>query len=485
MANHANRLIVSRLMPTTTSRCYSTPTALTVTKGKEDSLFRKLSALGYGGFGSDAAVADILDEWVKQGKSIKRFDIISCVNHLRKFKKYHHAIQLYEWMEKGKNKMNNADRAIHIDLLAKANGVASAEKYFNSLEGSAKTIKTYGALLSTYCKEKMLDKAIELFEKMKELSFTSALNYNNMMSLYLNLGQPEKVPFLVKEMEEMNIVADKYTYNQLMNSYASLNDVNAVEEVLEMMKTKMVIPDRFTYGNLATIYVNAGLIDKANDVLQKLEDEDMLNGLDRETFHTLITLYARTSNLPGVNRAWVSLKLTFAKPNNVSYLIMLLALFKLENVDGLEKCFAQWESGCSTYDVRLSNVILESYLDRNMIEEANALYESVVSRGVEPNLRTLNLFTNYYLKKQQMDLALKFFEMGVSKVSSEKSNWFPTDETVSMFLKYFEEEKDAESAEKFCEIMKKIGRLESNASVSQLQICIAAGRVGTLDVSAS
>ncbi|KAI8026511.1 Pentatricopeptide repeat-containing protein [Camellia lanceoleosa] len=112
MANHANRLIISRLTPTTTSRCYSTPTALTVTKGKEDSLFRKLSALGSGGSGPDAAVPDTLDEWVKQGKSIKRFDIISCVNHLRKFKKYHHAIQLYEWMEKGKNKMNNADCVI-------------------------------------------------------------------------------------------------------------------------------------------------------------------------------------------------------------------------------------------------------------------------------------------------------------------------------------------------------------------------------------
>ena len=125
--------------------------------------------------------------------------------------------------------MNNADRAIRIDLLGKAEGVASAEKYFNSLEGSAKTTKTYGALLSRYCKEKMFEKAVELFEEMKELSFTSPLNYNNMMSLYLSIGQPEKVPLLAKEMEERNIAADRYNYNQLMNAYAALKDYNAVE----------------------------------------------------------------------------------------------------------------------------------------------------------------------------------------------------------------------------------------------------------------
>ncbi|KAL6964649.1 hypothetical protein U1Q18_035705 [Sarracenia purpurea var. burkii] len=456
MANQAKRLIVFRIPAV--SRCYSTAAATTtLNKGKEKSLFRKLSALG----GTDAGVADALDQWEKQGNSVMRFEVINCVTQLRKFKKYQQALQLYEWMEKGKKKMNNADRAIRIDLLFKTEGLGSAEKYFDSLEGSAKTTKTYGAILNCYCKEKLLDKAVKLFEEMKELSFASTLNYNNMMSLYLSMGQPENVPFLAKEMDEANIAADKYTYNQLMDGYASLKDYDAVEGVLERMRTKKVVADWFTYGNLATIYVNAGLIDKANAALQKLEN--MKNVRDCEAFHILMTLNSKMSNLPGVNRAWESLKATFPKPINVSYLIRLLALLKLDDVNAIKKCFTEWELGCSTYDVRLSNVILESYLNRNMIKEANDLFENIVSRGVEPNLRTLDLFTNFYLKKRQMDLALKFLEMGASKVSSEKNKWYPTNETVSVFMKFFEEENDVECAEKFSEIMKKIGRLDSNA----------------------
>lgn len=123
-------------------------------------------------------------------------------------------------MGNSKNNLNNADHAIRIDLLA----------YFNSLQESAKTTKTYGALLNCYCKKNMLEKAEELFKKLKELNFvSSALSYNNMISLYMRVGQPEKVPSLVHEMEEKDILADLYTYNLLMNSYASIKDFNAVE----------------------------------------------------------------------------------------------------------------------------------------------------------------------------------------------------------------------------------------------------------------
>ncbi|KAG5525444.1 hypothetical protein RHGRI_031936 [Rhododendron griersonianum] len=424
MANHAKRLVTSTL--TAGSRWFSTAaaTATVVNKGNEESLFRKLSALP----AADGGVADTLDQWV------------------------------YEWMEKQKNKMNNADHAVRMDLLSKIKGVTSAEEYFNNLEESSKTVKTYGALLSCYCKEKMIDEATNLFEKMKELSFASALSYNNLMSLYLSIGEPEKVPLLAKEMEEMKIAADKHTYNKLMRGFASLKDYDAAEGVLERMREDKVMPDWITYENLAAIYGDAGFIDKANATLQKWEN--MGNVGDYRAFHSLINMYARMSDLSGVNRAWESLKSSSPeKPSNASYLVMLSALLKLDDAEGLQKCFSEWESGCSTYDVRICNVIFKSYLKRNMIEEATALYENMGSRGVEPNLDTFDIFTNYYISNGKRDLAFEFFEMGVAKACSEKIKWFPTDGTVSKFLELFDKEKDEEAAEKFRERVKEIERL--------------------------
>ncbi|KAH6837569.1 Pentatricopeptide repeat superfamily protein [Perilla frutescens var. hirtella] len=97
-------------------------------------------------------------------------------------------IVLYEWMDSSNLQFSNADEAVRIDLLGRAEGVASAEKYFDGLQ--EKTDKTYGALLSCYCRERVLDKALETFEKMNEMNYTSTLNYSNVLSLYSNLEQP-------------------------------------------------------------------------------------------------------------------------------------------------------------------------------------------------------------------------------------------------------------------------------------------------------
>ncbi|GAB4835631.1 hypothetical protein Ancab_000539 [Ancistrocladus abbreviatus] len=55
----------------------------------------------------------------------------------------------------------------------------------------------------------------------------------------------------------------------------------------------------------------------------------------------------------------------------------------------LRSVFREWEAACSNYDTRVSNVILESFLNRDIIYEANLLFKSQARRGAEPNLRTL------------------------------------------------------------------------------------------------
>ncbi|PHT98711.1 hypothetical protein BC332_32370 [Capsicum chinense] len=452
------------LRSTAYRRCISTAstdtlsTAAITSKNRRNESRRKFCDL-MNGEKSEDNLKDDLNKLHNEGKPLRKIEITDCINQLRRNKKFTLALQLSEWMESSKFMISNGDRAIRIFLLAQSNGLDSAEKYLDSLQESEKTSKTYGALLSCYCRQKKFDKVMKLFEKMKELNFTSTLNYNNVISLHLSNGQPEKVPALVQEMEQRNITADLYTYNQLMDSYASVKDIVSVEDVLEKMEKHQVKFDWFTYGNLASIYINTGHLDKANGVLQKMEK--MENMRDRKAFHTLITLYQKASNSAGVNRSWELLKSVFPTPSKVCYLIVLLALSKLGDMENLDKCFGEWKSGYRYYDIRISNVMIESYLNRNMIEEANLLYENVLKQGIEPNLRTYDAFTNFYIKNSQIDFALKYLEMGACKANPKKKVWFPIDETVKMFLAHFEDNNDPVRVEKFCEIMKKINRLDS------------------------
>jgi pentatricopeptide repeat protein len=99
--------------------------------------------------------------------------------------------QLMDWMvhTKGMN-MSYTNHAIRLDLIYKVRGIEAAEKYFDGLPDPAKNHRTYGALLNCYCSSKKEEKATDIYRKMDELGISSStLPINNLMSLYMKLGQ--------------------------------------------------------------------------------------------------------------------------------------------------------------------------------------------------------------------------------------------------------------------------------------------------------
>ncbi|KAF9619838.1 hypothetical protein IFM89_009589 [Coptis chinensis] len=104
-------------------------------------------------------------------------------------------MQVMDWWRERGNDLSPGDHAIHLDLLSKIEGVDAAEKYFERLPEHARNKLTYGALLHCYCKENMLEKAMTLLEKMRELNYASTpLVYNNLMSMLVSMGKPGSVP---------------------------------------------------------------------------------------------------------------------------------------------------------------------------------------------------------------------------------------------------------------------------------------------------
>lgn len=360
-----------------------------------------------------------------------------------------------------------SNHALRLDLVTKVRGVSMAEEYFSSLPEVARNQKTYGSLLNSYCQEKMEDKAIVLFEKLKELNFASnTLCYNNIMSLYMKLGQFEKVLAYYQEMKAADIPPDTVTLGLLISSYASLNDIVSVEKVVDEMKEGKVPFTWSIYCNLASCYISAGLQEKANKALEKAEE--VLNRRDRLPYNSLISLYAASNNLPETIRVWKLLKTSFPRTNNISYLCMFNALKKLGDMDGLKQCFEEWESAYINYDVKLLNTTIDAYLRNDMIKEAELLREKGIQKGLGSDKRTLELFTDYYLKRNEIGLALKCLE--VISSSEKQCDWKPNKDQVNAFLKYLEEAKDVDGTEKFIGILKKLDCLDAEAYESPLYL---------------
>ncbi|VFQ79203.1 unnamed protein product [Cuscuta campestris] len=449
--------------------------ATPVVRNESQTLYKRLSALG----SAKGKASEILNEYIREGKGyvVEKQCLERCIKELRKFKKHQCALEIMEWMANRNVNFGSADRAILLDLIAKVQGVPAAEKYFNDLPSKAQDCYTYGSLLNCYCVEKMADEALALYERMDKMRYTSTLCFNNLMSLYMRLKKPEKVPLLAEEMKRRNIKLTTFTYNILMTSYLSSNDIEGVERVYEEMKSgneKMC--DWTTYSHLACAYSKLGFYEKAGIAMKKMEGE--IGRLrNREGYHFLLSLYAGMSNRVEVNRIWSSLKSQFEVTTNYSYLIMVQSLSKLDDMDGLKKVFTEWELRCSSYDMRVANAAIGAYLRHDMVTEAEEVFSTAMERSKGPFFNGLEMFSVSFLKKKNADRALQCIESAISM--SKEKDWSPRPETIKTFLKHFEEERDVDGAERFCGCLKKLKGCYLNGDVykSVLQTYSGAGRM--------
>ncbi|CAN6706267.1 unnamed protein product [Malus baccata var. baccata] len=79
-------------------------------------------------------------------------------------------------------------------------------------------------------------------------------------------------------------------------------------------------------------------------------------------------------------KVWKALKKFFPAKNNESYLVMLQALCKLNDIEGLKEMFEELESVCSKYDMGLANVAILGYPSQGMHGEAELIFANACKK---------------------------------------------------------------------------------------------------------
>ncbi|XP_024023422.1 pentatricopeptide repeat-containing protein At2g20710, mitochondrial [Morus notabilis] len=448
-ANQWRRFGISRVF---SSLFYSTTRA-----PKGDTLFQRISRCG----DPKISLIPVLNHWAEQGRDVNQPELQRIIKQLRKYRRFSHALQISEWMSEGMNcDLSPGDVAVKLDLVSKVHGLDQAEEYFNSIPPALRADKIYGALLNCYAEKKYLEKAERLFQKMRKLGFIkSNLSYNVMLSLYSRMGKHEKLKGLLQEMEENGIKHDKYTFSIRLNAYAVTSDIEGMEKLLmEMEADPQVNLDFHAYFVAAKGYLKAGLYEKAIIMLRRSEQQIINSRGKRIHYEHLLTLYAAAGQKNEVYRIW-NLYKNMEKLYNSGYLSVLSALVKLEDIDGAEKIYAEWESWNTCFDNRIANLLISAYCKNGLLEKALLCVERLINNGHEPAASIWQCLANQCCIDGRMAKAVETMKKAVlanePKLKLNRS-------TLAVCLEYLKREGDVETAHEILGLLREQNSLSND-----------------------
>ncbi|KAM1213582.1 hypothetical protein PS2_004975 [Malus domestica] len=411
---------------------------------KKPTLYNKISPLG----NPSLNVVPELDDWVFNGNKVRVAELQRIIHDLRKRKRFSQALQISEWMkQKGICIFSPVEHAVQLDLIGKVCGFVSAEEYFDDLREEDKNFKTYGALLNCYVRQRQVDKSLAHLRKMKEMGFVSSpLTYNDIMCLYTNVGQHEKVPGVLAEMKENNVPPDNFSYRICINSYGVRSDLEGMEKVFKEMESQPhIVVDWNTYAVVANFYIKEGQTDKAMDALKK--SEERLESKDGLGYNHLISLYASMGNKGEVLRLWGVEKSACKRCINRDYMGMLVSLVRLGELDQAEKVMEEWELSGNCYDFRVPQTLIIGYTVKGLYERAEALLEDLMEKGKTTTARSWEIVAAGYANRGETE---KVFEcMKAALCLSSEKRWKPNLGVVTTVLSWLGDEGSAEDTEAF------------------------------------
>ncbi|KAJ4830368.1 hypothetical protein Tsubulata_037266 [Turnera subulata] len=311
---------------------------------------------------------------------------------------------------------------------------------------------------SIYAREKAVHKAEALMQTMRDRGIaTSSFHYNMLINLYIGAGLFDKIDILMQEMESHRIPQDRYTMSNLMAAYVAASDISSMERILNQVEQDPEISRLWEINSIAASgYIKVGMIDKALVMLRKLEDKMIKLPRNSTCFNFLLSHYASSGNKDELLRVWDAHKLS-GKMMNTSYREMIVHLSQLDDIEGAEKIFKEWESQCSVYDFRVLDSILVVYCRKGLFEKAESTVENAAN-GREPYANTWFILANSYIEHDKMPKAVEMLKRAFSCARKDIN---PFSVTVSSCLDYLEREADVEGLEEILSL------LEKNASSEQ------------------
>ncbi|KAB2635479.1 pentatricopeptide repeat-containing protein [Pyrus ussuriensis x Pyrus communis] len=284
--------------------------------------------------------------------------------------------------------LSDSDYAVRIVLMTKVFGIDAAERYFEGLPLTAKTNETYTALLHSYARENLTEKAENLYERIKGSNLSlSALTYNEIMTLYMSVGQVEKVSVVVEDLKRHKVEPDIFTYNLWISSCAATLKIDQLRQILVEMRHDPGFGEGWErYINLTNIYVSVGHLVNAESNTLVVEAEKGITQKEWITYDFLIILHAGLGNKERIDQIWKSLIMTGQKMTSRNYICILSSYLMLGQLKEVGEVIDRWKQSTTTeFSITACSRVLHAFTDIGLTEKAHNFKTILIQKNCDPS----------------------------------------------------------------------------------------------------
>ncbi|KAL3848888.1 hypothetical protein ACJIZ3_010770 [Penstemon smallii] len=231
-----------------------------------------------------------------------------------------------------------------IDVYAEKGLWAEAEALFYTKRDGfeqKKEVLEYNVMIKAYGMAKLYEKAISLFEGMRNQgTWPDKCTYNSLIQMFANGDLVDKAKELLAEMLEAGFKPSCLTYSALIAGFAKTNRLSDAVAVFQEMLKADVKPNEVVYGSLIDGFSEAGNFDEAIQYFHVMEDSGI-------------------------------------SPNQIILTSMIKAYGKVGSVEGAQQLYEKVKKFDGGPDIIASNSMLNLYAELGMVSEAKVIYDSL------------------------------------------------------------------------------------------------------------
>ncbi|XP_023642684.1 pentatricopeptide repeat-containing protein At3g15590, mitochondrial isoform X1 [Capsella rubella] len=394
------------------------------------------------------SVKHVLEKWVKEGKCLSQAEVSIAIHNLRKRRFYDMGLQLWEWLRANTQfEFTEANYASQLDLVSKVHGLQKAENFLKDIPETLRGEVVYRTLLANCVLKHHVNKAEDLFKKMRELKFPTSVFACNQLLLLYSMHDRKKIADVLLLMEKENVKPSRGTYLFLINSKGLAGDITGMEKIVETMKEEGIELDPELQSSLAKYYIRGGLKERAQEVMKEMEGK----GLKQTPWvcRSLLPLYADIGDTDNVRRLS---RFVEENPRYDNCISAIRAWGKLKEIEEAEAVFERLVKKYNIFPMLPYFSLMEIYTENKMLAKGKELVKRMGNAGIKIGPSTWHALVKLYVKAGEVGKA----ELILNRATKDKK-MRPMFISYMLILEEYAKRGDVHNAEKVFLGMKNAG----------------------------